>query len=263
MFERRADIGGRSLDYIRFGRGERNLIIIQGLSVRDVKGSGLSIAYMYRRFSKDFTVYLFDRRPVVEKEISIWDLCDDIRKAMDALGIETASILGVSQGGMIAMALGIKYPSRVGKMVLAVTSSRPNETLLRTVGSFAECAASEDHRTLNRKTLELLYTDRYLRRYRALMPLAIRLVRPRDFRRFGFLCSSILDFDCYGRLDEIGCPVLVIGASDDKITTVQASVEIARKLGCELYIYENYGHAVYEEASDFNDRVHGFLLREE
>ena len=36
---------------------------------------------------------------------------------------------------------------------------------------------------------------------------------------FGLLASSILDFDCYDRLNEIKCPVLVLGGEQDKITT--------------------------------------------
>ena len=39
----------------------------------------------------------------------------------------------------------------------------------------------------------------------------------------------------------------------------QASVEIAEKLGCECFLYEDLGHAAYEEAKDFNERVLRFL----
>ena len=34
-----------------------------------------------------------------------------------------------------------------------------------------------------------------------------------------------------------------------------------KKLNCELYEYENLGHAAYEEAKDFNERVYEFLIR--
>ena len=53
--------------------------------------------------------------------------------------------------------------------------------------------------------------------------------------------------------------MLVIGGRKDKIVGGQASVELAEKLGCELYMYENLGHAVYEGAKDFNQRVYEFL----
>ena len=37
---------------------------------------------------------------------------------------------------------------------------------------------------------------------------------------------------------------------------------LADKLGCELYMYEQFGHALYEEAKDFNRRVYDFLRKE-
>jgi len=46
---------------------------------------------------------------------------------------------------------------------------------------------------------------------------------------------------------------LVIGGSKDKIVTGKASEEIAKKLGCELYMYE--------EAGDFNRKVYDFLRK--
>ena len=35
--------------------------------------------------------------------------------------------------------------------------------------------------------------------------------------------------------------------------------EIAEKLGCEIYMYEELGHAAYEEAKDFNKRIYEFF----
>ena len=40
-----------------------------------------------------------------------------------------------------------------------------------------------------------------------------------------------------------------------------ASEEIAEKLGCELYLYDNLGHAAYEEAKDFNKRAYAFFAK--
>lgn len=32
------------------------------------------------------------------------------------------------------------------------------------------------------------------------------------------------------------------------------------QLGCRVFIYEQLGHAVYEEAKDFNRRMYDFLM---
>jgi len=254
-------IGSGKLDYVSFGDGRKNLIIIQGLNVRDIRGAGASLALMYKIFSRDYRVWFFDRRTVVERGLTNWDLAEDIYCAMQALNIDSADVFGVSQGGMIAMALALEHPECVDKLVLGVTASRANENIKKVVSRWVSCARNEDAVTINQETFSIMYTEKYLKKYKLLMPLLIRMIRPRDFGRFAILASAILDFDCYDRLDEIGCPVLVLGGAQDKITTGEASVEIAEKLNCDVHIYPEYGHAAYEEAKDFNSRVYEFLMK--
>lgn len=249
------------LNYLSFGKGQKNLIIIQGLSVRDIKGAGASLALMYKIFSKNYRVWFFDRRTVVKDGLTNRDLADDIYFAMRELNIESADVFGVSQGGMIAMALTLEHPERVRKLVLGVTSARANENIKKVVNKWVACAKNEDHITINTDSFSLMYTDRYLKKYRILMPLLVRIIKPKDLSRFRILAEAILDFDCYDRLNEIKCPVLVLGGEQDKITTGDAAVEIAEKLSCEIYMYPEYGHAVYEEAKDFNQRVYEFLMK--
>ena len=50
---------------------------------------------------------------------------------MYLLNIKSASILGISQGGMIAQKIAIKYSSRVDKLILVVTTSRVNDIIKR------------------------------------------------------------------------------------------------------------------------------------
>ena len=125
---------GMQFDYIRFGSGKKPLIMIQGLNTRGIKGAALSLAYMYRIFAKEYTVYLFDRRPVVYDGITVRDMAADIASAMDALGLRNADVFGTSQGGMIAQYLAIDRPDLVRRLVLAVTLSRNNDTVKQVVG---------------------------------------------------------------------------------------------------------------------------------
>lgn len=46
----------------------------------------------------------------------------------------------------------------------------------------------------------------------------------------------------------------------DRVTGGEASMEIAEKLGCKSFIYDDLGHAAYEEAKDFNQRVYDFFM---
>ena len=260
LVESNVNIPSGRLNYVSFGMGSKNLIIIQGLNVRDLKGAGASLALMYRLFSKDYRVWLFDRRAVVQDGLSNWDLAQDICDAMAALHIDSADVFGVSQGGMIALALALEHPDRVSKLVLGVTASRANATIKKVVSKWVSCARNQDYITINPETFSLMYTAEYLKKYKLFMPLLVRMIKPRDFERFAVLASAILGFDCYDRLHKIKCPVLVLGGAQDQITTGEASVEIAERLHCEIHMYPEYGHAAYEEAKDFNHRVYTFLL---
>lgn len=50
-------------------------------------------------------------------------LADDVLAAMDAAGIDSAILCGVSLGGMISMTLALKAPERVNGLLLACTSA--------------------------------------------------------------------------------------------------------------------------------------------
>ena len=257
-------LGDESIDYISFGRGKRNLIMIQGLNTGGFKGSGVMLSLMYRIFSKEYTVYLFDRPRGACSDITIEDLAESIIDAMSALKIDKADILGVSQGGMIAQYIALKRPDLVGKMVLAFTLSRNNETVSSAINSWISMVEKDDYRQLVSDMAERMYSEKYLRKYRPLIPMLAVLQKPKDKERFINLAKSCLSCNTYPQLNKIHCPTLVIGAEHDKIVGVEASGEIADTIGCELFIYEGLGHAAYEEAAkDFNKRVYDFFVAEE
>ncbi len=250
-----------SFDYIQFGTGKKTLIMIQGLNTNGIKGAGLSLAYMYRMFAKEYTVYLFDRRDVVYEGITVKDFALDIAAAMDELGLKQADVFGVSQGGMIAQYLAVERPDLVNKLVLAVTLSRNNDTVQNVVKNWIRLTEQGDYKTLVLDMADKMYSEEYVKRYRLFMPLLTMIQKPKNVDRFLILAKACLTCEAYDVLERIECPVFVIGGAKDKVVTGKASEEIAEKLGCEIYMYEKLGHAAYEEAVDFNSRVLEFLKK--
>lgn len=259
--EGKIQLGKTSMDYAAFGTGLKTLLLIPGLSLRGVKGAGLSLAWMYRQFVKDYRVYVLDRRSTIAGDCTIWDLADDVVEAMDALDIPCADVVGISQGGMIAQALAIRHQQRVSKLVLGVTAPCVNDTLRRVVGGWIDAGEKNDWRTINREGIILGYSEAFQRKMRWMLPLAERLVKPVDGRRFIHLARSILTFDALNELDQIICPVMVLGGKQDRITTGDASLELAERLHCDIYMYDDLGHAAYDEAKDFNQKVLSFLRK--
>ena len=260
--ERKLRIHNMDIDYITFGRGKKPLIMIQGLNTNGLKGSALPLAYMYCVFAKDYSVYLFDRRPDIGEDITVRNMALDIAEAMDTLEIKNADVFGVSQGGMIAQYLAIERPDLVNRLVLAVTLSRNNDTLENVIKNWVEMAERGEMKELIGDMAEKMYSEAYMKRYRPFLPLLTVLQKPKNVQRFVILAKSCLTCDTYEILNKIQCPVFVIGGRQDKIVTGKASEEIAKKLGCGLSMYENLGHAAYEEAKNFNQAVYEFLTAE-
>lgn len=250
---------GTTLDCVVFGRGPKTLVLIPGLSFQRVKGAALPLAYMYRAFSKEYTVYVADKKEAVPDGYTIRDMADDTAFAMERMGLGAADVFGVSQGGMIAQYLAIDHPHLVGKLVLGVTASRQNEVIENVIRGWVSLAERREYEALVRDMLTKMYSDAYQKKYGWLFPILSKVGKPKDFSRFIALAKACLTCDSYPELHKITCPVLVLGGKQDHIVTGAASEEIAEKLKCGIHMYDALGHSAYEEAPDFNKRIQQFL----
>ena len=249
-------------EYIRFGTGQRVLIMLPGLGdgLKTVGGTAVPMAVMYRVFAKDFTVYMFSRREDLPAEHTTRDMAKDLAEDMDTLGIEKADILGVSMGGMIAQWLAIDYPERVGKLILTVTAARSNGVLEESIKEWMAQAKAGEHSALMDSNLKRIYSERYYRQNKWMIPLLGVLTRPKSYGRFLILAEACLNHDAYTELSNMKAPTFVIGGGQDQAIGPDAAGELAEHSpGAVLKIYPQWGHGLYEEAKDFNALVLKFL----
>ena len=97
-------VGNSQMDYISFGKGNKNLIMLPGLGdgLSTVKGMAFVFSIMYRIYAKEFTVYVFSRKNHLQEGYSTREMAKDQAEAMAVLGISKADVFGISQGGMVA-----------------------------------------------------------------------------------------------------------------------------------------------------------------
>ncbi len=173
-------IDGTSMSYVSFGRGNKKLVILPGLSdgLTTVKGKALLLAGPYRRFLDRFTIWMFSRKDDLPEGYSIHDMADDQAIAMKVLGIGSTFVMGVSEGGMIAQSLAIRHPEMVEKLVLAVTASEANDMIRENVARWITFAEAGDHKSLMIATAEKSYSESYLKKYRKVYPLLGYLGKP-------------------------------------------------------------------------------------
>jgi len=247
-------------------RKELNDLWVQRYDNRKTASLGNNLGY-YEGWENICNFYVGEResqRYARLKEYS--DALEDVEYSNLNLGLGQMSthtanthLVELSDDGLTAQYLAMDRPDLVNKLVLAVTLSRNNDTVKQVVKKWIEMVQQGAMKELIRDMAEKMYSDSYVKRYRPFFPLLTVLQKPKDIRRFIILADACLTCSTYEELDRIKCPVFVIGGRQDKVVTATASEEIAKKLGCKLYMYEDLGHAAYEEAKDFNQIVYDFL----
>ena len=254
-----------AMDYLRFGNGARNLVIIPGVSVQSVMNYAQAITESYKLLTEDFTVYVLDRRKDMPKSYTVYEMARDTAEAIKVLKLDRVSLFGASQGGMIAMKIAIDHPELVEGLVLGSTSAQvTEETYRRVFAGWADLAKAGKPEELYLSFGEATYPAPVFEQSRELMIEAAKTVTPDDLKRFITVTEGMKGFDVTKDLRKIMCPVLVIGSRDDKIFGGEASVQIMESLkdkpDCELFMYDGYGHATYDLAPDYRERMLKFLV---
>jgi len=249
-----------SMECVTFGLGTKPLVIIPGLSdgMTTVKGMALPFALMYHYLSLRYKVYMFSRRNHLSAQdpslVTTRHMAEDLSEAMDRLAINDAYVVGISMGGMIVQWLAIDHPEKVNLLALVVTAAKPNEKICETVSNWIGLAEEGKIRELMLDTAEKTYTGNNIT-----AKLSAGLIQLKDKERFCREAKACLQHDAWEMLEQITCPTLIIGGRKDATVGVEASLSIKEKISnSQLYIYEKYGHGLYEEAKDFWKRIAEF-----
>ena len=248
------------MDYFRFGKkGGCPLFIIPGLSVKSVMESAEPVAAAYAPMTSEFDIYVMDRRKNIPEEYSIENMAEDTIKSIKALGFDSVNIVCTSQGGMISLLIALKAPEMVNSMIVMSSSSHHNEKSDRVIGNWIDLAKSGNREGLVVDFAEKCYTKDYINTYLDAFKQMSGLITDEELRRFAIIAKDILSFDISDMIQKIKCKTLIVAAENDAVFGKETSLEIAEKLGCECYVYPNYGHAFYDETPDCVERVYKFL----
>ena len=252
-----------SMRYFHFGKGEQPLVILPGLSVQSVMGAADAIAAAYRSLEERFTIYVFDRRSDLPPSYSVRGMARDTAEAFRAVGLKDVCLFGASQGGMIALVIAIEHPELVGKMALGSTSAHVQEPQYRVLEKWAQLARDKDAVGLYLEFGREIYPPQVYGQVRESLAEAAKTVTEHDLERFITLAEGTRNFNVVDELDKIRCPVLALGAYEDSVLDADATMEIAENLDYRadfrLYMYVGYGHAAFDTAPDYRERLLTFF----
>src|SRR3954468_19024129 len=117
----KVQVGEHELHYERGGSGEP-LLMIQGMSGTHVSWGEPFLAPL----RESFDVIVFDNRGIglsapIDGPFTIVEMAEDAAALMDELGIESAHVVGISMGGMIAQELALAHADRLRSLTLGCT----------------------------------------------------------------------------------------------------------------------------------------------
>ena len=185
------------------------------------------------------------------------DLANDARDVLQANGIDRATVLGVSLGGMIAQELAVRHPAAVGRLVLVAT--RPPTPAHVPSPGVALLALMEQPR--GDSDLRAFFADMWsglaADGFATVHPEAMAEVAEQILRRMtprrAVLNQARAVWSWHGptRLRRIGAPTMVIHGNRDPLLPVGNGMRLARLIPDADYVeLPGVGHLVPQEAGD-------------
>jgi pimeloyl-ACP methyl ester carboxylesterase len=247
-----AEVPGTQLHYERAGAGEP-LLLIQGMSANHMAWGRPFSALL----EQSFEVISFDNRGIglsspVTEQFTTAEMVADTVALLDALELESAHVLGISMGGMIAQELALAHPGRLRSLSLGCTYCGGEGSQLMDPADFqglVEALASGDQDRVFRAMYELNLSPGFRAeesRYAEFAEMAAALPAPRQ--TIGMQVQAIATHDTSGRLPGLAIPTLVVHGTVDRVLGVVNGRQIASLLpAARLELLEEVGHMFWWE----------------
>ena len=205
-------------------------------------------------YSKLFRVIYFDNRGMgrtdkPDTRYSTEVMADDTISLLDNIGIEKASFVGKSMGGMIAQWIGIKYPDRVNKLVLGCCSASRDDVGNEIIRTSREIATKAGMKTVWLTALFLSYSREYIETNLSFIRDNLSKIPDTGEILTGYLRQSAAceEHDVMGRISGVSAKTLVIYGKNDFITSPQRSLQMASLIRNSKAIGYDAGHGFWRE----------------
>jgi 3-oxoadipate enol-lactonase len=196
-----------------------------------------------------------------EVPFTIGDMAEDVVDVLDDAGIEHASVLGLSMGGMIGQTAALKYPGIFRSMTLADTTSRYPAEAAAMWQERIRVAESKGMEPLVQGTLERWFTESFRKNQPEKVKSVAALIRNTPVPGYVGCCAAIPKINVTSRLKEIKTPTLVICGENDPGTPPAMAREIQENIpGAKLALIPQAAHlANIEQPEAFNRALGEFL----
>ena len=237
-----------------------------------IHGLGLSGGAWWRTIdalAPTMRVITFDHRGIGQSESPTYAytteaLADDAVSILEDLAIDRVHVYGFSLGGMVAQQVALRHPARVQSLVLGATHSGGRRAALpeSEVMAFFRRRAAMPSEEAAWASVPYNYGSRSRDEQveRIAEDIERRLSNPFNelAYRAQLLAASL--HNCYGRLERIRAPTLVVhGARDRIIPVANAHLTADRVPGARLEILRDAGHLYPTEEPAVDEAIGTFF----
>jgi len=239
------------------GRGHGDfptLILSPGLG-----GSGLYWEPNLKALATQFRCIIYDHRGTgrSDREMmggsSVNAMADDVLGLMDVLELEKVHFMGHAAGGIAGLAMAMKAPDRVEKLVVVNGWGKLDPHFNRCFDTRLALLRDSGPEAYIRAQPIFLYPANWISENDALLE-AQAQHHLADFAAIGTMerrIAALRAFDIDTRLPEITVPTLLLAAKDDMLVPSRCSEHLAARMpNARLHMMEWGGHACNITAPD-------------
>jgi 3-oxoadipate enol-lactonase len=188
---------------------------------------------------------------------------DDLAALLDALGIASAHVLGLSYGGEVAQAFALAYPARLLSLILADTVSEVGPELALIVEGWKAAALTGDADLVYLISAPWTFSPAFMAAKADLLEIGRQRFSELDMPAVARLAEAFAGVDFTSRLCEIVVPTCVVVGEEDLLKGPRYAAVLHREIrGSELHTIPGAGHATsWEAPAQFNEIVLTFLER--
>jgi pimeloyl-ACP methyl ester carboxylesterase/class 3 adenylate cyclase len=264
---RYARSGELNIAYQILGEGPFDLVLVPGIASHLDLQWGIPVVHeFFERLASFSRLILFDKRGTglsdpVAGPAPLEERMDDLRAVMDAAGSERAAIIGLSEGGPLAILFAATYPERVSSLALGGTFAcgNPEDNPAGARGAQALTTARETIQEWGTGKMLALLAPGYEGLMAGLSMAAFErsAASPRMIKA---TYDMILETDVRDILPTIGVPTLVVHREHEFIPVEHARYIASHIPGARLAVLPGAAHVPWVGDSEaYLDEIQEFL----
>jgi len=188
---------------------------------------------------------------------------EDLLGLLDRLGWKEAVLVGLSNGGIVAMTLALRAPERVRALALACTTPYLDVALRVKVESWLHALKAGGTALRLRVALPWVYGARFLNAHPELLAeeglRALLAQAPAEGAQERLLLGFLTLEDLRPRLKALALPALVLYGEEDLLFPKAYALALAESLGARLWALPTGHAAPLEDPLAFAQAVRAFL----